>query len=142
MAILDYDEAIWREALGIAPGEEPAALILEGTWWRDTATKTRLAELDETLLTAALIGLEIGANTMLGAGLAVLAETITRIPASTVLITDGRPVAHHAFVGAHRSTATQPNHCQGQKNTQPFSAHVESLLVSRPESAPVIKPDT
>lgn len=47
MAILDYDEAIWREALGIAPGEEPAALILEGTWWRDTATKTRLAELDD-----------------------------------------------------------------------------------------------
>lgn len=45
MAILDYSAEIWREALGIAPGEEPAALILEGTWWRQTATAARLSKL-------------------------------------------------------------------------------------------------
>jgi len=46
MAILDYSEQHWRVALGIAEGDEPAALILEGTWWRETATKARLSYLD------------------------------------------------------------------------------------------------
>ncbi|MCP4315765.1 MAG: hypothetical protein GY789_07030 [Hyphomicrobiales bacterium] len=47
MAILDYPADIWREALDIAPGEEPAALILEGTWWRESATKNRLSKLSD-----------------------------------------------------------------------------------------------
>jgi purine-nucleoside phosphorylase len=46
MAILDYSEDIWRDALGMPQGAEPVALILEGTWWRAQATKTRLANLD------------------------------------------------------------------------------------------------
>ncbi len=46
MAILDYSEQHWRNMLGIAKGCEPAALILEGTWWRKAATKARLSHLD------------------------------------------------------------------------------------------------
>ncbi len=46
MAILDYSEQHWRDALGIARGREPTALILEGTWWRAAATKARLSHLD------------------------------------------------------------------------------------------------
>ncbi|MDA8586670.1 hypothetical protein N9L47_10460 [Rhodobacteraceae bacterium] len=45
MAILDYQQDIWRQALDMPKGDEPAALILEGTWWRETATKNRLAHL-------------------------------------------------------------------------------------------------
>lgn len=47
MAILDLPDGIWREALSIYPGQEPAALILEGTWWREQATETRLAKLSD-----------------------------------------------------------------------------------------------
>ena len=47
MAILDYSGDIWNEALGIRPGGEPAALILEGTWWRETATTNRLSKLSD-----------------------------------------------------------------------------------------------
>lgn len=46
MAILDYNEQHWRDALSFTKGEEPAALILEGTWWRKTATEARLSLLD------------------------------------------------------------------------------------------------
>ncbi|MEO9684760.1 MAG: hypothetical protein ABJF86_06565 [Tateyamaria sp.] len=46
MAILDYSEQHWRDALDIEKGAEPTALILEGTWWRQTATQSRLALLD------------------------------------------------------------------------------------------------
>ena len=49
MAILDYSEQHWRDALGIAKGREPTALILEGTWWRDAATKSRLSLLDNVV---------------------------------------------------------------------------------------------
>lgn len=47
MAILDYTDEIWREALKMPPGHEPDALILEGTWWREDATKARLAHLTD-----------------------------------------------------------------------------------------------
>ncbi len=46
MAILDNSDQIWRAALGMPKGQEPDALILEGTWWRETATAARLAHLD------------------------------------------------------------------------------------------------
>lgn len=46
MAILDYSSDIWRSALDMPKGAEPDALILEGTWWRETATKARLSHLD------------------------------------------------------------------------------------------------
>lgn len=46
MAILDYSDTIWREALDMPSGQEPAALILEGTWWRQTATQARLARME------------------------------------------------------------------------------------------------
>ena len=49
MAILDYSEQHWRDALGIAKGREPTALILEGTWWREAATKARLSALDNVV---------------------------------------------------------------------------------------------
>jgi len=45
MAILDYNAQIWRDALDLPMGTEPVALVLEGTWWRSTATKNRLAKL-------------------------------------------------------------------------------------------------
>ena len=47
MAILDYSDRIWRDALQMPKGQEPDALILEGTWWRSDATKARLAHLDD-----------------------------------------------------------------------------------------------
>lgn len=47
MAILDYKDDIWRKALAFPDGEEPDALILEGTWWREDATRNRLAHLSD-----------------------------------------------------------------------------------------------
>ena len=47
MAILDYSDQTWRDALGMPKGQEPAALILEGTWWRNAATNARLDRLDD-----------------------------------------------------------------------------------------------
>lgn len=47
MAILDFEPSIWREALGHALGGIPDVLILEGTWWRETACQTRLERLTE-----------------------------------------------------------------------------------------------
>ena len=46
MAILDYDPDIWRHALELGDGNPPAALILEGTWWREKATANRLSHLE------------------------------------------------------------------------------------------------
>ena len=45
MAILDLQPDTWHRALGLPKGMEPVALILEGTWWRDRATRNRLARL-------------------------------------------------------------------------------------------------
>jgi len=47
MAILDSSEKLWRDALDIEPGAEPDVLILEGTWWRGTATASRLEKLSD-----------------------------------------------------------------------------------------------
>lgn len=47
MAILDYSGGIWNEALDMSADEVPAALIMEGTWWRETATENRLAKLTD-----------------------------------------------------------------------------------------------
>jgi purine-nucleoside phosphorylase len=47
MAILDLGSNVWHDALGIPRGQVPAALILEGTWWRERATKARLARLTD-----------------------------------------------------------------------------------------------
>lgn len=45
MAILDLASSVWNDALGVPPGQAPAALIVEGTWWRERATTARLARL-------------------------------------------------------------------------------------------------
>jgi purine-nucleoside phosphorylase len=45
LAILDLPADTWFRALGLA--EPPAALILEGTWWRARAEARRLALLDD-----------------------------------------------------------------------------------------------
>lgn len=47
MAILDSSKDLWRDALGFDAGEAPDVLILEGTWWRRQASKTRLAHLTD-----------------------------------------------------------------------------------------------
>lgn len=52
MAVLDMSAQVWRDALDIPAGQEPAALILEGTWWRADAEKARLSLLDEVHETA------------------------------------------------------------------------------------------
>ncbi|WDR06284.1 hypothetical protein PSQ90_02125 [Devosia rhodophyticola] len=52
MAVLDVAARVWRDALNIEVGQEPAALILEGTWWRAAAEKSRLALLDNVRETA------------------------------------------------------------------------------------------
>lgn len=52
MAVLDLAAAVWNRALGIAPGHQPVALVLEGTWWRERATHKRLARLTDVQETA------------------------------------------------------------------------------------------
>jgi len=47
MAILDMPETLWWQALELAGPDRPDALILEGTWWRERATRARLARLDD-----------------------------------------------------------------------------------------------
>lgn len=47
MAILDLPPDTWRKALGIGAGDEPSALILEGTWWHKNALTARLGKLDD-----------------------------------------------------------------------------------------------
>jgi len=42
----EIDGAAWRAVLGLAPGEQPVAVVVEGTWWRAQATKRRLARID------------------------------------------------------------------------------------------------
>lgn len=45
MAILDLSADVWRDALNMPLGQEPDILILEGTWWRETAVRTRCSHL-------------------------------------------------------------------------------------------------
>jgi len=52
MAILDLTAETWHRALGLPQGQHPDVLVLEGTWWRDRATKSRLAHLTEVRETA------------------------------------------------------------------------------------------
>lgn len=47
MAILDYSADVWRDALSLSEADIPSALILEGTWWRKTATANRLDKLEK-----------------------------------------------------------------------------------------------
>lgn len=47
MAILDLGPSVWHDALGIPRGQTPVALVLEGTWWRERATRNRLARLTD-----------------------------------------------------------------------------------------------
>ena len=47
MAILDYSADVWRTALSLSEADIPQALILEGTWWRETATANRLNKLEK-----------------------------------------------------------------------------------------------
>lgn len=46
MAILDYSANVWLEALSLSESDVPRALILEGTWWRKSATASRLDKLE------------------------------------------------------------------------------------------------
>jgi hypothetical protein len=52
MAILDLTAETWHRALGMPQGQHPDVLVLEGTWWRDRATKSRLAHLTDVRETA------------------------------------------------------------------------------------------
>ena len=52
MAILDLSPDVWHDALRLAPGQSPHVLILEGTWWREKATRDRLARLSDVRETA------------------------------------------------------------------------------------------
>ena len=88
---------------------------------------TWLTELGQALLSATLIRLEIYADTVLGAGLSMVSETIAGIAAGAVFITDCRPVAQHALVSTHRGAATKPNEREGQDNVYPLAVHVEPL---------------
>ncbi len=36
----------WRGVLGLAEDEQPVAVVVEGTWWREEHTRQRLARLD------------------------------------------------------------------------------------------------
>lgn len=45
MAVLDFGRRVWEQALGPALPAVPDVLILEGTWWREGATRSRLARL-------------------------------------------------------------------------------------------------
>ncbi|MFO7532736.1 MAG: hypothetical protein R6W93_09765 [Candidatus Limnocylindrales bacterium] len=41
------DGAAWRVQLGLGDDEHPAAVIVEGTWWRSEKTQRRLAQLED-----------------------------------------------------------------------------------------------
>ncbi len=47
MAVLDVDRKVWDAALDAALPDVPDVLILEGTWWRADATRSRLSRLRE-----------------------------------------------------------------------------------------------
>jgi uridine phosphorylase len=44
----EIDGAAWRSELGLAAEEQPVAVIVEGTWWRDEHTRRRLSLLEST----------------------------------------------------------------------------------------------
>jgi uridine phosphorylase len=44
----EVDGPAWRTFLGLAPGERPDAVVVEGTWWRADHVRRRLAGLEET----------------------------------------------------------------------------------------------
>jgi uridine phosphorylase len=52
MAILDFGKDRWMAALGWSDDDVPDVLVLEGTWWRDGAVKSRLGMLDDVAETA------------------------------------------------------------------------------------------
>jgi uridine phosphorylase len=52
MAILDFSADRWLDALAWTPSDVPHALVLEGTWWRERAVQSRLADLSEPRETA------------------------------------------------------------------------------------------
>lgn len=47
MAILEMTADDWRSALELSPGDEPDAVIVEGSWWRAQRTEWRLGLLDD-----------------------------------------------------------------------------------------------
>lgn len=52
MAILDFTKDRWMTALGWSAQDVPDVLVLEGTWWREAAVRTRLALLENVTETA------------------------------------------------------------------------------------------
>jgi uridine phosphorylase len=52
MAILDFTPDRWMTALGWSAQDVPDVLVLEGTWWRDRAVRSRLDMLDGVTETA------------------------------------------------------------------------------------------
>ena len=52
MAILDFTQDRWMTALGWTAEDVPDVLVLEGTWWREAAVRTRLALLEGVTETA------------------------------------------------------------------------------------------
>jgi purine-nucleoside phosphorylase len=52
MAVMDLSADVWTTALGIPPEQRPDVLVLEGTWWRETATQNRLSRLEDVAETA------------------------------------------------------------------------------------------
>jgi purine-nucleoside phosphorylase len=52
MAVLDLSADVWSAALGMPRAQRPDALVLEGTWWRERATRDRLAHLTDVGETA------------------------------------------------------------------------------------------
>lgn len=52
MAILDFTRDRWMTALGWSEADVPDVLVLEGTWWRETAVRSRLALIDQVAETA------------------------------------------------------------------------------------------
>lgn len=52
MAVLDFTRDRWMTALGWSEEDVPDILVLEGTWWRETAVRNRLAQLEDVAETA------------------------------------------------------------------------------------------
>ena len=65
------------------------------------------APLVKPFQTTTLISGEIRSNTVFGAGLAVTAESFSRVATRTVLVTDSRPIAGCALIAAHRGAAAE-----------------------------------
>jgi hypothetical protein len=51
MAVMDLSADVWTNAVGMPREKRPDVLVLKGTWWHKTATRSRLSHLSDVVKT-------------------------------------------------------------------------------------------